>query len=557
MSKALPSINSQGWGGTLNDHLSQLSDPQTGGFNIVTDIAERNSKFWPDGRTDKDLFVNKTVYVSTTGTFHVWTVQNGLRYWKELQKEINSDSLPGVGTLYGTYDTNLKKHVIKTSNNENFTQFLISNASQLEVTDIGTVSIGEIINNNTVEGSLSYKQESDGQLFNFTINSNLVTTTTTSTLAVGDILIKPGARQYTIIAILSPTSFRIDIINHYENTSVTTFDYIKVVRQSSSKSYSIKNPYISYKSEGKTTLSVRSDGGLFSSKYILSDNYKTGHITSFSGVSKYETTDVVQENITSNLFINSVLVASGIDPGNVYPTSINTYTHRGFDGNPGEWTGTLNNMSGMMLDTGHPSTLDPSTTTNVIDGIFVRVRNESGTVNVCKGIYLSNYLNVGSNVNRMTNIFHPLYIEGAPDAYNPVVWSYIQHSLAINRTDPTAMLEVGGSILATGTITQSSDERLKKDVTKLTGSLDKLSQIRGVRYKWIDPSKHNDDSGDQIGVIAQEIEKVFPEAVREDKEGIKSVSYGDLIAPLIEAIKELKLITESQQREIEELRSKV
>ena len=112
-----------------------------------------------------------------------------------------------------------------------------------------------------------------------------------------------------------------------------------------------------------------------------------------------------------------------------------------------------------------------------------------------------------------------------------------------------ATLSVGGSLVnamtwfptgnATllGTLTQNSDIRLKKDITPIENALDKRSKLNGVNYYWKDPVR---DSKLQIGVIAQEVEKVFPEAVETDNKDTKSVAYGNLIAPLIEAVKELK-----------------
>lgn len=89
-----------------------------------------------------------------------------------------------------------------------------------------------------------------------------------------------------------------------------------------------------------------------------------------------------------------------------------------------------------------------------------------------------------------------------------------------------------------------SDARSKEDVSTLSGSLDKVLSMRGVNFTW-------KDSGEKsIGVIAQELEEVLPEAVHTGERGTKSVSYGLIIAVLIEAIKE-------QQSQIDELKKKI
>ncbi len=95
--------------------------------------------------------------------------------------------------------------------------------------------------------------------------------------------------------------------------------------------------------------------------------------------------------------------------------------------------------------------------------------------------------------------------------------------------------DTAGNMVIAGTLTQSSDRNLKKDIKPLENSLTKISTLKGVSYNWKDDSNPEK----QIGLIAQEVAKVYPEVVREDKDGLLSVGYQNLIAPIIEAIKEL------------------
>jgi hypothetical protein len=99
----------------------------------------------------------------------------------------------------------------------------------------------------------------------------------------------------------------------------------------------------------------------------------------------------------------------------------------------------------------------------------------------------------------------------------------------------------GTNLVCGGTITANSDEKLKKNVITIENALEKVLSLRGVEYDRIDSRDH------QIGVIAQEVEKVVPAVVYGDE--IKSVAYGNLVGLLIEAIKE-------QQKEIDELKKK-
>jgi hypothetical protein len=109
-------------------------------------------------------------------------------------------------------------------------------------------------------------------------------------------------------------------------------------------------------------------------------------------------------------------------------------------------------------------------------------------------------------------------------------------------SDNGERLYVSGAIRATGTITANSDIRIKSNITKIENALEKVSQINGYTYNTnYDDKRHG-------GVIAQEIDKVFPEIVNTGNDGLMGVEYGNISALLIEAIKE-------QKKEIDELRT--
>jgi len=95
-----------------------------------------------------------------------------------------------------------------------------------------------------------------------------------------------------------------------------------------------------------------------------------------------------------------------------------------------------------------------------------------------------------------------------------------------------------------------SDLRYKKDIDPLHNVLPDVLKLQGVKYNWRKeefPDKHFDDKR-EIGIIAQEVEKLFPEIVNTDKDGFRSVDYGKLTPVLIEAIKELNAKNEAQQK---------
>ncbi|MFA5034335.1 MAG: tail fiber domain-containing protein [Candidatus Margulisiibacteriota bacterium] len=94
----------------------------------------------------------------------------------------------------------------------------------------------------------------------------------------------------------------------------------------------------------------------------------------------------------------------------------------------------------------------------------------------------------------------------------------------------------------------SSDMRLKTNVKQLANVLPRALKLRGVEYDWIKNSKtEHYPEGKQIGLIAQEVEKEFPEIVVTGSDGYKSLDYGKVTAILLEAIRE-------QQKEIDELK---
>lgn len=92
-------------------------------------------------------------------------------------------------------------------------------------------------------------------------------------------------------------------------------------------------------------------------------------------------------------------------------------------------------------------------------------------------------------------------------------------------------------IAADGTYYPPSDIRLKKNIEPIPNALKRVSQLQGVNYGWKDASS---GTGLQMGLIAQDVEKIFPEVVSTDEQGYKSLAYSNLVAALTEAIKELK-----------------
>ena len=125
----------------------------------------------------------------------------------------------------------------------------------------------------------------------------------------------------------------------------------------------------------------------------------------------------------------------------------------------------------------------------------------------------------------------------------------ITGSLAVGNISPNA---TDGRIDASNDIVaySSSDKRWKTNIKPIESPLEKLQKLSGVEFDWIEDFRAHGNSGNDIGVIAQEVEEVLPQVVQTRDSGMKAVRYEKLIPLLIETIKE-------QQQQIDKLKNKI
>jgi hypothetical protein len=107
-------------------------------------------------------------------------------------------------------------------------------------------------------------------------------------------------------------------------------------------------------------------------------------------------------------------------------------------------------------------------------------------------------------------------------------------------------LNVGGDVVAYA----SSDERLKDNIELISNPIEKVQSLKGVTWNWNDNADELQQSLPNVGVIAQDVEKVLPQLVTDRDNGFKGVDYAKLTGLLIEAVKD-------QQKQIDELKSKL
>lgn len=159
----------------------------------------------------------------------------------------------------------------------------------------------------------------------------------------------------------------------------------------------------------------------------------------------------------------------------------------------------------------------------------------------------NHYINLITNNDSETGILFGNSISYADGGitYTPATAPSNARAMTFRTANTTPMiLYNNGNLALAGTLYQNSDAVLKKNITPLSNSLHSIQQLSGYTYNWKDETR---DSIIQIGLIAQELQKVYPQLVRENSEGVLSVNYSGLIPVLIEGIKE-------QQNQIEQLR---
>jgi hypothetical protein len=206
----------------------------------------------------------------------------------------------------------------------------------------------------------------------------------------------------------------------------------------------------------------------------------------------------------------------------------------------GYWAGGLNVNGANNVFVGFRAGQGSAASNSVYLG-YQAGEGNTGTSNVMLGYQAGYNSGLKSNV---------LYIANSSTAIPLVAGDFLAGRVGINCIPVSYNLEAA-SIGATNYYTLS-DARYKTDIIPITNALDDVLRMQGVKYNWkiSEFPSLNFSSGEQIGVIAQDLEKILPELVSTGTDGYKSVSYEKLTPVLIEAIKE-------QQKQIDELKALV
>ena len=140
--------------------------------------------------------------------------------------------------------------------------------------------------------------------------------------------------------------------------------------------------------------------------------------------------------------------------------------------------------------------------------------------------------------------------EGGTYSFNELTFNTSQS----DYNDPLFMLNGTGTLHTTGAMYASSDKRLKKNIVPLNKSLEKLLTLHGYTYNWIDSTRSPEQ---QIGVMAQEVEAVYPQLVCTGKRGFKSVAYANMVPVLLESIKEQQTMIDEIKTENIQLKKEI
>jgi len=134
------------------------------------------------------------------------------------------------------------------------------------------------------------------------------------------------------------------------------------------------------------------------------------------------------------------------------------------------------------------------------------------------------------------------------NATNPAGYTTYTSNQATNTNSNVTF----GTVSATGDVVAyaSSDKRLKDNIVNIENPIEKVQKLNGVTWDWNSNADELQQSLPNVGVIAQEVEEVFPQLVHDRENGYKGVDYAKLTGLLIEAVKE-------QQKQIDELKSRL
>lgn len=160
-----------------------------------------------------------------------------------------------------------------------------------------------------------------------------------------------------------------------------------------------------------------------------------------------------------------------------------------------------------------------------------------------------------SHKQSIANKFQVAYYNGTSWVFPMTIDTGGQVGIGTDSPDASALLHVNGNAVKPGggTWGTPSDARLKKNIRPLSDALSRMLALHGVYYEWIDPKNQGNLTGPQMGMIGQEVEKVFPDWIAVNDKGYRILSIRGFEALTVESIRNLKEENDSLKSRIERL----
>jgi hypothetical protein len=339
------------------------------------------------------------------------------------------------------------------------------------------------------------------------------------------------------IGTTSPTG-QLDVYAPSTNTSSNSYGIYLSGAQSTANTTGDYGEYIAptYSAASGNTLAI------FDGIRSVPENTSSGTVTTMRGVFGYP------QN-TSTGSVTSMIGVEGL-PVNTSTATTGAVTNMyGVQGVPAEnGGGTVTNMYGVFANPNIGSA-SSGVVTNMF-GLYSLCQNNStsgASATNCYGLYLA------SPTSSISNIY------GVYQAYASAT-NYFAGDVGIGLSNPTYTLQVQGTAYSSGGWSSPSDGRLKDRIATIPDALSTIERLRGVEFYWRPPADRSVGKTlalplgeQQVGFVAQEVEKVVPEAVSKPatgSDGAYGVNEAKIVAILVEAIKE-------QQTEIDELKAEI
>jgi hypothetical protein len=456
----------------------------------------------------------------------------------------------------GNYSTGLPQVQVKT--NTDTEDFL----AQSQQRSCGTVVYTGMNNNGDVFSGNTKTSSSSGEVVSFDIPNPTVTGQDPSKLSVvfdevtvkERLLVEGGGSGAVLSQFDGPVSFSKSV---RFKSRVTFGDVIKLSQGKNSTSTTTgdlvvnggvgigKDVYIGGDANiltdlavnGNTTLGNNSDSTTINGTLSVTGNTTLGNEVTDATTVNGTLTVTNALNINGNTTLGNESSDSTTVNGSLTITNalnINGSTTLGNSGDSTTINGTLSVSGNSTLGNESSDSTTVNGSLSVTNGLSVT----GGTLSVSGNSTLGNESSDSTTVNGSLSVTNGLSVTGGTLSVSG------NSTLGDTNSDATT---INGNLYVTQDIYafySASDQNWKDNVTPISNALDKVISISGNTFEWNEKSPQ---SGKDVGVIAQEIQKVLPEAVRENEDGHLSVSYQKLVPLLIEAIKELK-------QEIEDLK---